>query len=219
MNKKKELYDNILMVISEFGNDIVKQERFVSILCDYHSFSDMPATKIILHDIIKDGYGEKLYDFTINKDENFQIKVKSYIMNLVRNYGFNTDLVDYVFNCLLYGLKLTDVIPDFKKDENTIPDNTNNIKPLNKIAPNNVNNADIKETTNEPTSEINNKTIRKRREEKKSPNIFLYIFLPALILLVAIIKLQEYFELGAIGILVLIFGGVGVIMYFWLKAI
>lgn len=98
-----ELYKAIHSIISLYGKDLIRKEVLVNFLADYHAFKIRP-TKIILKNLLKLGYGEKIYILDETDAPDKLLKIKSYASELVINQGFQEVHVTYVFNSLCYAL-------------------------------------------------------------------------------------------------------------------
>jgi uncharacterized protein YegL len=82
--------------IVQFGKHIVIEERFVSILCDYHGFDDIPSAKYILRNAIALGYMEKLVNAETDK-----LKQSSLVKDFSERTGTKEDLVNSIFSQIL----------------------------------------------------------------------------------------------------------------------
>lgn len=114
-NSNKKLYEAIRDIITQQGKDIIKDVRLVNILSDTVSFDDMPAAKTILRDILRSGYGSKLFELG-ESGTGWQLKAKAYTTELVNAHGYRTDIVDYLFNCIAYGMGWIDTVYDYVPD-------------------------------------------------------------------------------------------------------
>lgn len=85
--------------IKEFGEKVVTEERFVSILCDYHGFEENQSAKHILRNAINMGYLDKL---VAAKNDN--LKTSSIISDFSNITGFRQELVYSLFSQLVSSL-------------------------------------------------------------------------------------------------------------------
>lgn len=139
MVQEKKLYKVIRQVFVQFGFKILTESRFVNILLDYGAFIDEPASKAIIQAIIATGYGERILDLGKKKksilssllNSNTQIekpegtewlnKISSYSVEISKSNGFQKPLVDYVVECLIYGLNWSDTIPEYPTTKAPLP--------------------------------------------------------------------------------------------------
>lgn len=77
------------------------------ILCncvdDYNGYDEIPATRQVLKELVSTGYGTKVYNLYTNKLP-WQKKMQSFASEFANKTGFKEDLVNYVFECVEYGL-------------------------------------------------------------------------------------------------------------------
>ena len=125
----KSLHIAMREAIEQFGFDVLTEGRLVNILLDYGAYSDVPASKTIIQAIVSDGYSQKILDLgkqrrsflsslfnsneTIGKPEGeeWRNKLESYAAMISKRNGFQQPLVDYVIECLVYGLDWIDNTP------------------------------------------------------------------------------------------------------------
>ena len=98
--------DNILnnaidYAIKEFGEKVVTEERFISILCDYHGFDENQSAKYILRNAFNMGYLDKL---VAAKNDN--LKISSIISDFSKITGFRQELVCSLFLQLVSSLTI-----------------------------------------------------------------------------------------------------------------
>ena len=116
--------------VEQFGIDVLTEGRVINILLDYDAFSDVPASKTILREIVMEGYGQKIIDLgkqkrpffasllnsgdgTIRKPEGeeWKNKLKSYSETLTKRNGFQQPLVEYVIDCVVFALDWVELEP------------------------------------------------------------------------------------------------------------
>ena len=128
--EEKKLHIALRQAIEQFGYDVLKESRLVNILLDYGAYTDVPASKTIIQAIITGGYSQRILNLgkqkrsfissllnsesTISKPEGeeWHNKLDSYSANISRQNGFQQPLVNYVLDCIIYGLNWIDVIPE-----------------------------------------------------------------------------------------------------------
>lgn len=110
MVKTRKLPDHIKEIINLHGQDVVKDSRLSSILNDVASFDEIPAAKIILRTLLKEGYGARLLEVG-NSTKEWQLLVAASASEISNNYGYQKDIVDYLFASIVYGLGWTNQKP------------------------------------------------------------------------------------------------------------
>ncbi len=124
------LHIALRQAIEQFGFDVLKESRLVNILLDYGAYTDVPASKTIIQAIITGGYSQKILNlgkqkrsfissllnsestFSKPEGEEWHNKIDSYSANVSRQNGFKQPLVNYVLDCIIYGLNWIDTIPE-----------------------------------------------------------------------------------------------------------
>ena len=135
----KSLHIAMREAIEQFGVDVLTENRLVNILLDYGAYSDIPAAKTIVQAMIAGGYSQKIIDLgkqkrsflasllnsdeTIGKPEGeeWRNKLESYSAIVTKQNGFQRPLVDYVSECIIYGLDWIDYMPETPKPITTAP--------------------------------------------------------------------------------------------------
>jgi hypothetical protein len=107
--QNKILPESIKGVILQYGSDVVKNIRLSNILDDVASFDDIPAAKQVLRTILKAGYGEKL----LGVKEDWNLKINVFTAEICQNFGFQKEIVAYLLSSIVYGLGLSDIIPEY----------------------------------------------------------------------------------------------------------
>lgn len=131
----KSLHIAMRDAIEQFGFEVLTESRLVNILLDYGAYSDVPASKTIIQAIVSGGYSQKILDLgkqkrsffssifnsdeTINKPDGdeWRNKLESYAAMISKRNGFQRSLVDYVVECLVYGLDWIDYVPKLPQSQ------------------------------------------------------------------------------------------------------
>ncbi len=126
----KKLHIALRQAIEQFGTDVLKESRLVNILLDYGAYTDVPASKTIIQAIVTGGYGQRILDLGKQKrsffssllnsesiiskpeGEEWHNKIDSFSATISKQNGFQQPLVDYVLNCIVFGLNWNDTIPE-----------------------------------------------------------------------------------------------------------
>lgn len=104
MKKIVKLHIAAKSVVDQLGVDVIQTDKFANLLMDYHAFEEYPATKQILRDVLKKGYGQRLYDELSTSSDTITIASVSLMNEYSQNSEFKQDMISYVFDCLLYSI-------------------------------------------------------------------------------------------------------------------
>ena len=119
-----ELHKAVKEIVASKGADMICNPQIINYLLDYQAFKEKPATKLILRAIIDSGYAESILALVSNS-VGWETKYKLYQQEFINSYGYNEDLVTYVFDSIAYGI-------GWKSDIFCLLDNDKNIS-LNTI--------------------------------------------------------------------------------------
>ena len=97
-------------LLKTYGDDFCTEKQFVNYLSDDSRFEPV-SLKAIMSAIVNEGYAKGLVNAKHNK-ENWQVYVNTSIPKIVNRNGFEDTYVSYCFQCLCYGLKLTDRVDE-----------------------------------------------------------------------------------------------------------
>lgn len=98
------LHEAIKELVAQFGENIVTEVRLANLLADLNGYQDYPAMKMVLKDILKAGYGKKLFDIYSKDAQNAIRKSVNYAQTFAIESNYKEDLVSYAFDCLLFAL-------------------------------------------------------------------------------------------------------------------
>lgn len=98
------LHEAIKELVAQFGENIVTEVRLTNLLADLNGYQDYPAMKMVLKDILKAGYGKKLFDIYSKDAQNAIRKSVNYAQTFAIESNYKEDLVSYAFDCLLFAL-------------------------------------------------------------------------------------------------------------------
>lgn len=134
--QKGTLHIAIKNAVNQFGIEILTDLKLVNILLDLGGFKVVPASKVILKEMIADGYCQKIcnlgrkrkYNFFSSKSDSIQkpegeewiSKLASYSIAFSMNNGFERNLVNYVFECIIFGLNWSEDEPTLQCDNKYI---------------------------------------------------------------------------------------------------
>ena len=96
--------------------DIYSDEKLISFLSDFSEFNP-PSLRFVLKSIVAGGYAAQLAELK-GQNDNWRVFVNECVGKIVRREGFEERFVSFCFQCLAYGIGLTDNV-DFTllKDE------------------------------------------------------------------------------------------------------
>lgn len=107
-----KLYEGIKEIIAKHGVEIVSTKQFVNVLDDIGAFKEEPAaSKRVMKGILDGGFGDLLCQLTVNKDSNWQNKVRKSVSDYISKSGYKDDLVNSISAQLLYALGLINELP------------------------------------------------------------------------------------------------------------
>lgn len=106
MAERKELHIVSKEIVAHFGSDIIQNKQFLYLLADYGAFKDIPATKQILNDLYKQGFGDFLWNLLQSGDAHFLEKCHTHRMEFLSEGKYRQDVTEYVYASLLYALGL-----------------------------------------------------------------------------------------------------------------
>ena len=131
--QKDPLHITIRKAVDQFGMNILNEVRLINILSDLGGFNDIPASKVILKEMIADGYCQKICDlgkkgrsfpFFSKKEsvkkaegEDWKHKLASFSAIITYKKGFENRHVNYVINSILYGLGWSEIEPQMAKEQ------------------------------------------------------------------------------------------------------
>lgn len=96
--------DAVGTLLRKLGSDYILDSRFVYALADLNAFEDEPAQKNLLRMLVMDGYTQKLYNIGCWNE-----KAKMLMTEIVRLYGFDTQLVSGVLKSIAEELELSKI--------------------------------------------------------------------------------------------------------------
>ena len=100
-----ELHKAIKEIVASKGADMICNPQIINYLLDYQAFKEKPATKLILRDIINSGYAEEILSLN-TKDASWTLAFMKFKRDFIESCGYKEELVDYVFEALVYGIGL-----------------------------------------------------------------------------------------------------------------
>lgn len=109
-----KLYEAIQTIVQEFGKEIVTNAKVINVFSDYNAFEESKTFKVILKNLIAEGYMDQL--IYVRDWANSQNRI---INNFIAATSFNEANASYVINCLAYGLGYTKTVPVYSQSAPT----------------------------------------------------------------------------------------------------
>lgn len=109
---KNKLHLAIRDVLVTYGLELIRTPKLSNYLADYSAFKEVPASQQVLNTILASGYGDKLYVIKKNNLE-WQSRLLKFTDEVSNQHGYRGDLVQYVFQCLAYGLNWVNKVNDY----------------------------------------------------------------------------------------------------------
>lgn len=102
--------DAIISVINDFGKDILTNASLLNFLNDYNAFDESKSFRIILKNLISEGYLDQMLLIKNWDSSSLQLTTR-----FVENTGFQNDKAEYVLNSLAYALGISSSKVDFSQ--------------------------------------------------------------------------------------------------------
>lgn len=131
-----KLYEAIKTIVQEFGKEIVTNAKVINVFSDYNAFEESKTFKVILKNLIAEGYMDQL--MYVRDWANSQNRI---INNFIAATSFNEANASYVINCLAYGLGFTKTVPVYSQSAPTQQAGTSSTPNYNTRAQSSSNNA------------------------------------------------------------------------------
>jgi hypothetical protein len=112
--ENKELHIASKEITARFGDAVITTKQFLNLLADYGAFKDIPASKQILADLQKSGFGSYLYDLKQKQDKEILEKCYSHRQEFLSNGKYRDDITVYVYASMLYALGLIEDVSEPK---------------------------------------------------------------------------------------------------------
>ena len=98
----------IISVINDFGKDILTNASLLNFLNDYNAFNESKSFRIILKNLISEGYLDQMLLIKNWDSNSLQLTAR-----FIENTGFQSDKAEYVLNSLAYALGISNSKADF----------------------------------------------------------------------------------------------------------
>lgn len=97
------LHNALKSHFSNGGTNDITSIRLYNVMADYNAYEAVPASKQVLKEFVIQGYGSKVLDIYTTKLP-WQQKMQLWSTEFAGKTGFKEELVNYVFECIEYGL-------------------------------------------------------------------------------------------------------------------
>ena len=105
---KYPLHIALRQLVDAHSPSIYSDEKFMNFLSDFSEFNP-PSLRHVLKSMAAGGYVQELCNKQMS-GADWQLYVRESLAKIVRREGFEDRYVDYCFQCLAYGLRLTDYV-------------------------------------------------------------------------------------------------------------
>lgn len=104
-----KLYEAIATIVQEFGKEIVTNAKVINVSSDYNAFEESKTFKVILKNLIAEGYMVQLMYV-----RDWSSSQSHIISNFIAATSFNEANASYVIQSIAYGLGYTKTIPVYQ---------------------------------------------------------------------------------------------------------
>ena len=105
-----ELYKAIHTILNKYGRNLIAEERLLNFLSDFHAF-DVRATRRVMQTFLQMGYGQQVLELDIQDSSDKLLKISNISFQLSQE-GFQKKHVEYVLDCVCYGLGWQGELPE-----------------------------------------------------------------------------------------------------------
>ena len=105
-----KLYEATYQIVKDFGKKTLSDVKVLNLLLDYNAFEESKTFKIILKNIISEGYMDQL----MNLSNDWQTSKDKITSNFILATSFNEQNATYVINAIIYGLGYTEIAPVYQ---------------------------------------------------------------------------------------------------------
>lgn len=98
--KDMELSQAILQAIKEFGKNVITEPRLVNILADYGVFAETRILRIVIRDMVEQGFTRKFVDLKCQKKYVDEI-INSYVHDALNIFPYREDLIHTIVKALV----------------------------------------------------------------------------------------------------------------------
>lgn len=106
MESRYRLNTGIKAVFDANGIETLRSILLANILADYGAYDEYPATKVILREILSNGWGIQIFDAFKGNSQNPQASIDNLRKSFLEQSNFKEDFVKYVFDSISFGLGL-----------------------------------------------------------------------------------------------------------------
>ena len=99
----KDIHTALRDVLDMYGLELIRNNLLTNYLADLNCFSELHSAKNILREILSI-YGESIYEMKVD-NSSYQTILLKYKNDFAKSHGYQLELVDYLFDCISYGLE------------------------------------------------------------------------------------------------------------------
>ena len=114
------LHQVFLQIVTDFGEDVVTDNRLIALLSDLGG-SEFNQYKFIVRCSIDKGIGTQILEMKNLDEADRMLKIGNLKQSLIDEYSLQVDKVNYIFDCYLYALG---IINDIEQIDNSTVKNT-----------------------------------------------------------------------------------------------
>lgn len=119
-NTNIPLHQVFLQIVTDFGEDVVTDNRLIALLSDLGG-SEFNQYKFIVRCSIEKGIGNQILEMKNLDEADRMLKIGNLKQSLIDEYSLQVDKVNYIFDCYLYALG---IINDIDQIDNSTVQNT-----------------------------------------------------------------------------------------------
>ena len=119
-NTNMPMHQVFLQILTDFGEDIVTDNRLIALLSDLGG-SEFNQYKFIVRCSIDKGIGTQILEMKNLDEADRMLKIGNLKQSLIDEYSLQEDKVNYIFDCYLYALG---IINDIEQINNSTVQNT-----------------------------------------------------------------------------------------------
>ena len=99
-----KLHEALQKIVSQFGTEVLQEERLVNQLADYKAFDDYPAMRLVMKALTEGGYAKDLLDPAISGKRAYTSRAKRAKKSLAADRKFRQEFADYAVDCVSFAV-------------------------------------------------------------------------------------------------------------------
>ena len=107
-----KLHKALQKIVSQFGTEVLQEERLVNLLADYKAFDDYPAMRQVMEALSEGGYVKDLLDPAISGKRAYTPRANRAKKSLAADRNFRQEFADYAVDCVSFATgRISSVTP------------------------------------------------------------------------------------------------------------